>query len=179
MEDIFEFIEYVKKEFNNRFTIHAHPISKLGNEDRECICDYAFSEIAEEIIGEYFATSDIRNDFSLLRCQTFGEFVMQVCYSYAIDAKGAIRKCTVCLTDEKNKVGEIIDRENFHMNFYALSQWTECKLSLDECTTASFIRYASVAFALTLSLREARNADLISRLYTGILNLLQICYIAK
>ena len=48
---------------------------------------------------------------------------------YVIDAKGAIRKCTVCPTDEKNKVGEIIDRENFHMNFYALSQWTECKLS--------------------------------------------------
>ncbi len=139
MEDIFEFIEYAKKEFNNRFTIHAHPISKLGNEDRECICDYAFSEIAEEIIGEYFATSDIRNDFSLLRCQTFGE----ICYasvptSYVIDAKGAIRKCTVCLTDEKNKVGEIIDRENFHMNFYALSQWTECKLSLDECSNCVF-----------------------------------------
>ena len=54
---------------------------------------------------------------------------------YVIDAKGAIRKCTVCLTDEKNKVGEIIDRENFHMNFYALSQWTECKLSLVEGNT--------------------------------------------
>lgn len=58
--------------------------------------------------------------------------------SYAIDAKGVIRKCTVCLTDEKNKVGEIIDRENFHMNFYALSQWTECKLSLDECNNCEF-----------------------------------------
>ena len=57
---------------------------------------------------------------------------------YVIDAKGAIRKCTVCLTDEKNKVGEIIDRENFHMNFYALSQWTECKLSLDECSNCEF-----------------------------------------
>ena len=138
MDDIFEFIDFAKEEFGNRFRIHVHPISKLGKEDRECICNYAFAEIAEEILAEFFASSDVKNDFSLLRCQTFGE----ICYaslpnSFVVDANGNIRKCTVSLGEEKNKVGIIEDSRTFHMDFYSLSKWTECRKNSDECDSCT------------------------------------------
>jgi uncharacterized protein len=39
MVRIFEFFDYIKSEFGDRFVIHAHPISKLGKDENDSVCN--------------------------------------------------------------------------------------------------------------------------------------------
>jgi radical SAM protein with 4Fe4S-binding SPASM domain len=92
------------------------------------------ADTIEEQIGIYLSNNGVRTDFAELRAKLFGG----VCYaalpnSFVIDPYGVIRKCTVNLKDDKNKVGQIIDGVNYSMNFYALADWTKTQITNSEC----------------------------------------------
>ena len=133
-EKLIEFFEYIKNEFHNKFTIHAHPISKLGDSEKDSICDSVTLELAGIRIGEYFANNDTKTDFAQLRASLFGG----VCYaakqnSFLVDAHGCIRKCTVDLHGEENCVGQIHSSNSFSIDVRSLAKWVESKSHFPEC----------------------------------------------
>lgn len=132
--ELIEFFEYIKDTFQNKFTIHAHPISKLGELEKDSICDPVTIELAGTRIGEYFANNDTKTDFAQLRANLFGG----VCYaakhnSFLVDAHGCIRKCTVDLHNEENYVGQIHGTNDFSIDIRSLAKWVESQSHFPEC----------------------------------------------
>jgi uncharacterized protein len=133
LQDIYSFMNYIKEQFGNRFTIHTHPISNLGG-GKDFFSDDGLVAMAENSIGEFIATNGIKSDYANLRTKRFGG----VCYasapnSFLIDAEGIVRKCTVHLHSDDNKVGQIKDSNEFSLDSNALLKWTETELSNDDC----------------------------------------------
>lgn len=134
-ESIFPFLDYIKQRFDNRFIVHIHSIFN-GDENSPftmSMCD-PYIEINMKIaMFKYMIDNNIINDVPL-HLLAFGG---QICYaaspnSYIIDQNGNIRKCTVALDADYNLVGKIIDKENYILNFYQLSTWTEWN-RMDKC----------------------------------------------
>jgi uncharacterized protein len=134
LEKACEFIDFIKTTFNNEFTVHAHPISQMGGDGNEYLCDLNTRLEAEKMIGNFILDNGVRSDFSTLRTQKF----RGVCYAskpneFLIDPYGCIRKCTVHLKADYNIVGRIIDDRTYEIDKAALAQWIKTTLNDPEC----------------------------------------------
>jgi uncharacterized protein len=134
MQNIYEFLDFIKSMFGNKFVLHTHPITNLGGEFNDSMCSPDILADAEEKIGEYVLMNNIRSDYAERHIQIFGA----ICYaskpnSFVVDPYGIIRKCTVALKDEKNIVGEILDESHYFINTYKLAAWTKAQVDDSEC----------------------------------------------
>lgn len=136
IDDIFRFMDHIARKYDKRFLLHTHPIFN-GDESKsfsDTMCDPSMELYFREAIIDYVVDNEILSDIPLI-LTSFGS---QVCYaakpnSYVIDEKGIIRKCTIALDKEFNEVGKIQDADNYSVNLYRLSKWTESRISTQKC----------------------------------------------
>lgn len=140
LDEIFNFLLFIKNELGNKFIIHLHPIINF-DETKDFtheMCDPSISELAKFPLFEFIAENEVISDIPLL----YTSFGSQICYaakpnSFVIDSKGIIRKCTVALNKDYNEVGIIRDRYNFNINLFKLAKWTEINFNNNRCNRCS------------------------------------------
>ncbi len=133
---VFDFLDYIKKNFDKRFIVHLHPIFKTSDDllySNE-MCDPNIEHYAKMAIYDYLIDEEIVSDVPIM----LTSFASQICYaakpnSYVIDENGAIKKCTVALDKDINNVGQIINSQKYTINLYKLAKWTESRLHDEKC----------------------------------------------
>ncbi len=130
-----EFYQYIKDNFDDRFTIYYEEIKKLGGNNDEQLQVLEQEETVEESvrIANILNRFGLKNDVIDAMTMPFS----RICYAtkhqnYLIDYDGIVLKCTLALDDDKNKVGKITDEGELELNEEKHACWVGKKSGLME-----------------------------------------------
>lgn len=139
-ENVDEYLSFLADNFKDdpRFGYHFEAVKKLGGENDEnldVVTDEADSSFVIMRKAREFGL-DLKKDAPFLN--PFGA----VCYAakndcIAVDYDGTLKKCTVCLDDPINRVGQLKDGR-FNINDSCMSVWTSDSLD-DACKTCKIL----------------------------------------
>ncbi len=132
-----EFYRYIKENFDDRFTIYYEEIKKLGGSNDASLDTVSGYEKVEESvrIANILKDLGLKNDVIDTMTMPFS----RICYAtkhqnYLIDYDGTVLKCTLCLDDDKNKVGNLTDDGSIELDEEKHACWVGKKSGLmDSC----------------------------------------------
>lgn len=128
VRDPYEWFQFLKANFSEdpRFTFHCETIKDLGGENKE----YAYT------------SNPVKDDPMMFILELYKKYELPITnytnylkpfsamcyaanpYSWVIDYDGKVEKCTVCIDDEKNKVGEV-KNNNLEIDKNAFAWWSD------------------------------------------------------
>ncbi len=132
-----EFYEFIKNNFDDRFSVYYEGIKKLGGENDHKLDILKEEDVSASSINFAKMIKDIgiKNDVVDTMTQPYS----RVCYAskhnnFIIDYDGCILKCTLALDDELNRIGSINEAGLVLIDEDKHSSWVCKKVDLnDEC----------------------------------------------
>ena len=125
LSDFINFLEFISKTFDPRFSVYYEPIKKLGGEnDGELqVLNHLEEVVVSEELFKFTHDLGLRNttlDYLYGPCG-------RVCYasepgSFVVDYDGTLQKCTLVLDDDRNNVGKITDN-GYYIDQKKHAQW--------------------------------------------------------
>ena len=131
LDDLPQFIEMIKKDFDERFVVYAIRINPTPEFEKEFI---PVDSEAEAYTLEYIIDLLKQNNLSIVRYMTNLTPTASACYArmnyaFVIDTDGTLRKCTEFLDDDKwNNIGTI-QNGTFEIDYYKHMQWLHPNVS--------------------------------------------------
>ncbi|MDR0999843.1 MAG: radical SAM protein [Clostridiales bacterium] len=126
--DAKNFYEFIKAEFDDpRFSVHFESIKELGGDNRADMISPDEEANKSREIAKIVSRLRIKNTSADFFSQPF----QGVCYAskhntFVIDYDGSVRKCTVMLDSDKNKVGQLLENGEMLISHSENSCWV-CK----------------------------------------------------
>ncbi|MCL2216438.1 MAG: radical SAM protein [Defluviitaleaceae bacterium] len=127
LKDAQEFFEFIKESFDDsRFEIYFESIKKLGGKNDGTVDTLGDDEfiVRQERIAKIVSKMGIKNTALDIMTSPF----ISICYAgkhnyFIIDCDGTVRKCTVVLDDDTNKIGVLGENGDLHIEHSKHSCW--------------------------------------------------------